>query len=210
MPLLIDLHFLPSLEYFCALQSFDEIIIEKHEHFVKQSFRNRAHLNTSQGIEMISVPLAERHGKIPMGEVRIDYRQRWQNHHWRTIESAYRKAPFFEHYETGLRTLIFSQPVFLYDLNLAILSFCLKSLGWAKTIRETEVYLDPIPLNVTDLRSVVTSKKSYVDRNLYQPAPYYQVFGSTFVENLAIVDLLFCMGPQANTILRQSQKKLNN
>ncbi|MFZ5999259.1 MAG: WbqC family protein [Bacteroidota bacterium] len=210
MTALIDLHFLPSLEYFCALQRFEEVCVEKHEHFVKQSYRNRAYINTAQGVEMLSVPLAERHGKIPMSEVRIDYGQRWENHHWRTIESAYRKAPFFEHYESELKSLIYSKKELLYDLNMAILSLCLKSLHWSKKITETSQYSQQIPLSVTDLRGAITPKKSYLERKFYRPAPYYQVFGSTFAENLTLIDLLFCTGPQSSTILRQSQTEPNN
>lgn len=210
MTALIELHHLPSLEYFSALQRFDEVIVEKHEHYVKQSYRNRVYINTAQGVEMLSVPLAERHGKIPVSQVRIDYRQRWENHHWRTIESAYRKAPFFEHYESQLKSLIYSKREFLFDLNMAILSLCLKSLRWSKKIVETDHYAVQTPLNVTDLRDVITTKKPYPERKFYHPAPYYQVFGSTFVENLSLIDLLFCMGPQSNTILRQSQTGPNN
>ncbi|MDZ7648492.1 MAG: WbqC family protein [Cytophagales bacterium] len=57
MNLLIDLHYLPSLEYCCALQQFDEIQFEKQEHYVKQSYRNRCFINTAQGPVMLVVPL---------------------------------------------------------------------------------------------------------------------------------------------------------
>ena len=126
---LIELHYLPSLEYFCALQDYSSIQLEKHEYFVKQSYRNRCYINTAQGIEMLTVPLTNKHGKVAIGHVKIDYRIKWQNNHWRTIESAYRKAPFFEYYSDDLKKIIYAGHIFLFDLNLALLSFCLKSIS---------------------------------------------------------------------------------
>lgn len=203
----IELHYLPSLEYFCALLPHSTVFVEKHEHFVKQSYRNRCYVNTSQGIQMLSVPVADRHGKIPVGEVKIDNRQRWQSIHWRTLESAYRNAPFFEHYEAPLQAILHQPYTFLFDLNTALLSFCLKALRWEKERVNTSRYEAEMPVGVSDLRGIITPKKTYADRNFYRPHPYYQVFGSTFAGNLSVVDLLFCMGPQANTVLQVSAAK---
>jgi hypothetical protein len=36
---------------------------------------------------------------------------------------------------------------------------------------------------------------------------YQQVFGSGFVENLSLIDLLFCEGPRAASILIASWKR---
>lgn len=210
MAVLIDLHFLPSLEYFCALAPHEKVFIEKHEHFVKQSFRNRCYLSTSQGTEMLTVPVANRHGKVPMNEVKIDYRQRWQVTHARAIETAYRKAPFFDHYQPDLFGILLRKRGFLFDLNRDLLSFCLTALGWQKEVYETEAFEKVTSLDVSDLRSVITAKKDYTTREFYQPAPYHQVFGSTFVPNLSILDLLFNEGPRAASLLRSSFKQANN
>ena len=101
--ILIDSHFLPSLEYFCALLSFDEIILEGWEHFPKQTYRNRSYINTANGVKILTVPLKERHGKILTKDVKVEVGKKWRNSHWRTIESAYRKAPFFERTRTERR-----------------------------------------------------------------------------------------------------------
>ncbi len=95
---LAESHFLPSLEYFCAILPFGQIILEGHEHFEKQTFRNRCYINTAQGKMMLTVPLKERHGKILTKDVQLESGNKWRNSHWRTIESAYRKAPYFDFY----------------------------------------------------------------------------------------------------------------
>lgn len=203
--LLIDLHYLPSLEYITLLQSYDTIILEKHEYYVKQSYRNRCYINTAHGVDMLVVPLTGKHGKVPVKDVQIDYATRWQNNHWRTIESAYRKAPYFEYYGDDMKQILYKPFQFLFDLNLELLSFCLKNIGHAPSISETMAY-EKIPGSlITDLRSAIDAKIPYSERPYYHPASYYQIFGNQFVPNLSLIDLLFCEGPRAGSLLKASQ-----
>lgn len=205
---LIETHYLPSLEYFCTILDFDQLIIEKHEHYVKQSFRNRCYINTANGVEMLVIPLAAKHGKIPVKDVRIDNSKRWQNNHWRALQSAYANTPFFEHYADDLGKIIHSNQRFVYDLNLVLLSFCLRSLKLNTSISETVSYEKYVDKEIYDLRSVMTPKQHYSGRPFYKPVPYTRVFGSAFAENLSFVDLLFCEGPSALAILKASKKKI--
>ena len=157
---LIELHYLPSLEYFCALLQFDTIILEKHEHFCKQTFRNRCYINAAQGKEMLSVPLTHKHGKVLISDIRIDQNSRWQLTQWRTITSAYANAPYFEHYADGLEKIIFSKTSFLYDLNHQLLSFCLQSLGIKIQLSESVTYERNLSIFISDLRSQINPKKT--------------------------------------------------
>lgn len=202
--ILIDLHFLPSLEYFVALQGAEEIRLEKHEHYVKQSYRSRCYINTAQGVAKLTVPLSNKHGKVPYNEVTIDYTTRWQNVMWRTLESAYRNSPYFEHYSDDLHKIIYSGTNLIFDLNRQILSFCLASLHWKPTITETVVYEKVVIDSFSDIRSQIDSRNTYIGRRFFRPTPYYQVFGNRFEENLSLVDLLFCTGPQAGHVLKTS------
>lgn len=205
--LLIEPHYLPSLEYMTVLQQFGEIKWEQHEHYVKQSFRNRCHINTAQGLEMLVVPLTGKHGKIPIKDVRIDYTIHWQNNHWRTIESAYRKAPYFEFYADDLRNIIYRKKDFLFDLNLELLSFCLKCIQHKPNISVSVTYEKSPDSTFYDLRSMIHAKKPYSDRSIYKSTPYQQVFGNQFAANLSMIDLLFCEGPQTGFLLLASRNK---
>ena len=203
---LIELHYLPSLEYFCALLSFEKIILEKHENFGKQSFRNRCYINTSQGKEILTVPVMDKHGKVLITDIKLDTSTRWQTTQWRTIVSAYANSPYFEHYCEELEKIIFSKTAFLYDLNIKLLSFCLQSLGTTISLSESVTY-DKIPeLSVSDLRSHIIAKTHYSTRPFYRPIPYLQVFGNTFAENLSVIDLLFSEGPHSLRHLKASGK----
>jgi hypothetical protein len=201
---LIDLHFLPSLEYFCAIFPYHETILESNEHFVKQTYRNRCYVNAAQGKLMLTVPLMERHDKIFTKEVQVEPGSKWRNSHWRTIESAYRKAPYFEFYSAELKQILFQGHELLFDLNRDLMSFCLKCIHVKKNFSATLTYETAVAENILDLRSVISCKKPFAERNYYQAHKYYQVFGSEFVSNLSIIDLLFCEGPLANEIIRAS------
>ena len=205
--LLIELHFLPSIEYFCALQSYDNIIIEKHEHFPKQTYRNRCYILTANGTERLTIPLVADHKKVMITDVKIDYTLKWQTNLWRTLESAYARSPFFEHYSDDIRKELFSTPTFLYDLNTRLLSMCLQWLKSSKVVSESVSYEKTMPPGTLDFRSLISAKKDFQHREIYQPSPYQQVFGSNFAPNLSLIDLVFCEGPAAAAIIKASQKR---
>ena len=204
MTALIDAHYIPSIAYFSAIQPANEILLEKYEHFEKQSYRNRCSILTASGKIHLIAPVTSKHGKALITDVRLDYSQKWLNNHWRTIQSAYGNAPFFEYYAEELHDLLFKKVIFLYELNYLLLSMCLKWLKWTMPIKETEYYLQSSSDSVLDLRSAINPKKLEQCHQFYYPIMYNQVFGNTFVENLSLIDLVFCEGPGASKIVRAS------
>lgn len=210
MPLncLIELHYLPCIAYFSCLSTAEKLTIEKFEHFEKQSYRNRCHINTSQGLERLTIPLTAKRGKAVITEVRIDYSQKWLNNHLRSIESAYRNAPYFDHYFGDYLQCISKRPEFLYDLNFELLTICLKWLGMEISIAESVSYETHVPADTTDVRNCIHPKKPGIDTN-FIPARYHQVFGKDFVVNPSIIDVVMCEGPNARQIVRASKVTLN-
>jgi hypothetical protein len=201
---LIEAHYLPSIAYFAAIFGTESILLERHEYFVKQTYRNRCRINTANGELALIVPLTSKHGKVAVTDVRLDFSQKWLNNHWRTVQAAYGNAPFFEYYSDDLHQMLFKKVSFLYDLNYSLLSMCLNWLKWNMPIRETEHYTDSVSDPFLDLRSAINPKKSDQCREFYYPVMYNQVFGSTFVENLSLIDLVFCVGPGAGEVIRAS------
>jgi hypothetical protein len=206
LKVLFEAHYLPSVAYFAALVHTQAtgIVLERHEHYVKQTYRNRCHVNTSQGIASLTVPLTSKHNKTLVTDLRIDYSQKWLNNHWRTIVSAYKNAPFFEYYSDELEKVLFEKYEFLYDLNIELLSMCLKWLRWGIPITETLSYEKAAGPDIIDYRSVINLKKPENLIGFYRSAPYTQVFGNTFAENLSLIDLIFCEGPSASSCVQAS------
>jgi len=201
---LIDLHYLPCLEFFTCVLNFDEIILESNEHFAKQSYRNRCYIQGANKTEMLSIPVIDGNKKILMKDIKIDYSQRWETIHWRTINAAYGKSPFFEFFADYFQAIYEKKSIFLWDINLSFLTLCLKLMKQNKTISQTEVYEKEVKNNVFDARTLINAKKGFETNNIYQPISYQQNFGNEFEPNLSIIDLLFCRGNQSLEILKKS------
>lgn len=204
---LIELHYLPSIAYFSALHEFHHIVVEKYEHYEKQSFRNRCYIKGPHQVETLIIPVTHRHGKAGITEVKPDYDQKWLANHWRTIESGYGKAPFFEYYAPDLREILFKNADNLFDFNLRVMTLCLKWLKWKVTVSETSAFEKIPPTGINDLRGLLNPKKEDSCNRFYKTVEYQQVFGRKFVPNLSLIDLIFCKGPGAWEIVQASAAK---
>lgn len=202
MDILIELQYLPNTLYFSLLAQADKIILERNENFVKQTYRNRAHILTPNGVDSLSIPLLGSQKKIRIDKIKIDHNQKWANRHWRAIKSAYGKAPFFEYYADFIQTEIYLNHKTLYELNLKLLTLCLKFLEIDVTILFTKEFQKTSLTPIIDLRSCVHPKKVFTSSLDFVYIPYQQVFGNSFVQGLSILDLLFSEGPNSGSIIR--------
>jgi hypothetical protein len=201
----VDLHYLPSLEFFAAIANAEEILIFPKDTYQRQSYLNRTRIRLANKVETLSVPIQGRRPRLPMDQVRIDYSQKWEYIHLRGIQSAYGKAPFFEFYHPYFEVVFSAQEESLWKLNFSLLTICLKLLRWS--VRLTEFQNKELDDDILDIRGTIVPGMPYSDRNFYSPIPYTQLFGLDFEPNLSILDLLFCKGPEADRILRNSIKK---
>lgn len=206
--IVVDLFYLPPIEFFVALQDFDKVLIEKHDNYQKQTYRNRAAVRLTNKVEFLSIPVAGGNKKTRYNEVKMDDRQKWKNVHLRGIKSAYGKAPFFEFIFPDLERIYLAGHENLYAFNYELLTLCLKFLKATVKMEETVDY-QPYS-GKTDLRGVIKAKESYEFRNIYEPFPYTQLFGLDFVPNLSIMDLLFCEGQNSIKVIERSKKRIMN
>jgi hypothetical protein len=183
---------------------YDEVALEAHEHFLKQTYRNRCHILTANGVDTLIVPVIHSSVKMPIREVKIDYSQAWVKRHWGAIATAYGKAPYFEYFADDFDRIYQKKPSFLFDLNWEFLTICLRLLRLKPTIRLTETYQAELEVGQFDALSIVHPKKAFRNNNLYNPVVYQQNFGNEFVPDLSIIDLLMCKGAEATHILKQS------
>lgn len=207
MTALLSLHYLPCIEYFTCILKHEKIYLEVNENYIKQSYRNRCYIKTSQKTEALIIPVRKGNSHVHIKEVEVDYEQRWFASHWRTIQSAYGKSPFFEHYCDLFQTIFKKRFQKLFDLNFELLTLCLNLLQIESTLSFTTTYEKSVVPAVNDFRNTIHPKVSYKSNGLLEPCIYNQVFGRNFAENLSIIDLLFCEGPNARHILLQSTNK---
>lgn len=210
MKILIESQYLPSVAYFTLIAQSDEVFIEANENFEKQSYRNRCEIIGPNKIQKLSIPVHHGGRKIPIKELTIDYKQKWSNNHWRAIQSAYGKAPFFDFYGDYFEQEIKADYPTLFKLNSSLLTLCLKLLKLKPSLNELPEYSKIPPTGIIDFRSQIHPKKSLDSLAWFQPKAYHQIFGKDFVPNMSILDLLFCMGPDAEQILYRSSAIIKN
>lgn len=203
--IIIDCQYFAPVNAINALFQFSNIKIEQYESWQKMSFRNRMVVAGSNGPVHLSVPLEKgRDQRMLVKEVRISQTESWQKQHLRTIESAYRRSPFFEFYQNGVQDLLQKKHQFLLDLNLEIFEWLKKVLGNQSTLSLTEQFLKEYPPQIADLRNYFLPKNY---RKMTMPFTYGQVFEERlgFLPNLSILDLLFCCGPNAKVLLKDNK-----
>lgn len=202
--------YLPPVEYFFAIAHSRHVLIEQHEAYQKQSWRNRCRILSAAGPENLSIPVVkEERLSRPVRDIRIDYSEPWLQRHVRAFAAAYNHSAFYDYYADDLLPILESRPVFLFDLNLALLEKMLALLGLDVPISLTGSYVGDYggSGNVLDGRERIQPKykgKSLLAEYNCEQA-YYQVFvnqQSAFIPNLSILDLLSAEGPAACDFLR--------
>jgi hypothetical protein len=190
----LPMFYLPPVEYFTLLNSYKPgILIESEEHFPKQTYRNRAHVFTPDGVLALTVPVikgSKTHTKIK--DVKISYDFDWQRLHWLSLQACYRRSAYFEYYEDELTPFYEKKFDFLFDYNQQLLQFLLKAIKLKVDLQYTDSYEVDYP-QLNDYRNSINPKKE----SHFEQKPYFQVFEERkgFQKNLSIVDLLFNQGP---------------
>lgn len=198
-----ELPFLPCVEYLVRWQAFDRVIFDVHEHYVKQSYRNRCYILGANGKLSLTVPVQHSAPKMPFHEVLIDCSMNWQRPMWKSILSAYGKSPFFEFYVNEFEEVLKTPVEKLMQLNHNLLTLCLKCMRMENKFSLSEKYLEAKHFDYTDLRSKINPKRVFGENQLFVPMPYTQNFGSEFVPNLSVLDLIFCQGPDSCRYVKQ-------
>lgn len=192
--ILISTAYFPPAEYFSLIKNADSVLIELEENYVRQTYRNRCKILSSDGILSLTVPVMKgTQAKVPIKDIVIDYSKRWQQVHIRAITSAYGRSPFFQFYFGPIEKILLGNQKFLVDLNEELLNKCLEMLKIKKSILRTYCF-KPVAGSDQDFRYRISPKVI----SGYHCTPYIQVFGQEgFVAGLSVLDLIFNNGPDA-------------
>ncbi|KAA2239663.1 WbqC family protein [Chitinophaga agrisoli] len=204
--LIIESQYFPVISYYTTLIKHHILQIERYEHYQKLSYRNRCYIAGPNGPILLSVPLAKgKNQRTVMKDVRISNEEKWQDLHWKTLVSAYRRSPWFEYYEDDLQGLYEKPFEFLLDWNMACFEWANRILGYDGEITFTDKYekkYDPAT-GITDSRDFL---KPAAREAQWQGPEYTQVFQERtgFIPNLSILDLIFCEGKHSLAMLQQN------
>ena len=208
--ILLSTAYLPPVQYISKFLIHPEVWIEGQEHFIKQTYRNRATILAANGPESLIVPVEKgRSPKQKISDLRISYDTNWQHIHWQAIVSAYNSTPFFEILEDDFRPFFEKKFEFLFDFNEQILQTIFDILEIAPKIHVTPDF-ETVSSPFLNFRGAIHPKpqKALEDSN-FEPVVYTQVFDDKFgfTPNLSIIDLLFNCGSASYELLLKSAKE---
>ena len=201
---LLSTSYLPPILYVAACVKSGEIVIEKHEHFIKQTHRNRTLIYGANGVLPLIIPVQHTNlSIIPIHEVKIANDSDWQKIHWRSMVSAYRNSAFFDYYEDDFGALYHRYSHTLFEFNLGLLNILFRLLKADVIVSFTSSYQKDVPA-WNDLRSEFHFDQQALQQPKTPEISYRQVFSSKygFIHNLSVADLLFNEGPKSMDFLR--------
>lgn len=222
--------YLPWMGYFDLIDAVDLFIVLDTVQFEKRSWQQRNRIRMPGGLQWLTVPVKSRgHFEQLVREVEICDPQFAENH-IRTIELAYRRAPYFRQYFPRLAEVLHDKSKgALIELNLDLIRCFLEALDIRTPLitasslnqsgKRTELlanlcaaagashYVSPIGSAIY----LLGEKDILLDRGVeilfhhYEHPVYRQVF-SPFEPYASVVDLLFNEGDRALEILRSGRR----
>jgi hypothetical protein len=226
MPGVVAVHqpeFLPWLGFCDKAAAADTLVLLDTVQFRKRYFQNRNRIRTADGCGWLTIPV--RHPqRVPIAALRIDRDSPFLKKNPRTLERAYRCAPYFDRYFPPLRDILAATWDTLIDLNEALIRFIFDALEIGTALVRASkcsafdgdgpsgLLLDLCVQAGASVYLSGVSGREYLDLRLFERAgldvrfqefhhPVYQQLHDPFMPCMSAVDLLFNHGPASSAIL---------
>lgn len=221
--------YLPWLGLFHKIALSERFCVFDIAQYQTKDFNNRNKIKTSSGTIWLSVPVESKgHLEKKLKDIKI-VNDGWNRKHFKSIDLAYRKAPFYADYIGELEALLVGKTYFyLADLNFATLEFGLKALGINVPIvtassfdfhgSKSDLVLDMCrKLGASDyifgaqgkdyanIDSFLSSKVNPYFQEYVHPV-YPQLHGE-FQPYMSVIDLLFNVGQKSFDVLMSGNAK---
>ena len=159
MKALLSSTYFGPIQWYQKLNRYDECLTERHESFIKQTYRNRMLIPTTNGPLSLTIP-TNHNTSLAMKDIRISDHANWRHVHWNALLSAYGESPFFEYYQDDIRPFYEKKYEFLFDFNMEITEKMIELLDIRPKISITNEYIQNEELKVKSIESEELKVKS--------------------------------------------------
>ena len=225
--------FLPWVGYFDLLDQADEFVFLDNVQFEKQSWQQRNRILGPSGLEWATVPVLTK-GRFGQKICDVEIKTAdFPAKQMRTIAHHYVKAPYFEAYWEGLRTILQTVEMSpsLAQLNMNLVRWLCKCFQLDASFRlASEMqpeggrserlvsminalgatqYISPLgaAAYLQQDQHVFSEAGINITFQNYEPRPYRQLHPG-FVVGASALDMLFNEGPAAGGIIRSGRRRL--
>lgn len=195
--------YFPTIEQMAAVAQAEKVVFEVEDNYQKQTYRNRTYIAHSNGKLLLNIPVkhSKNGNRQKTKDILVENDFPWQDHHWKSLQSAYRTSPFFEFYEDDLEPIFTEKVERLMEFNLNIFNILCEIIGIDIEVSHTTEF-EKKP-EIDDLRILVNAKR----KSTFKCEKYTQVHEAnhSFLPNLSVLDLLFNEGPNTLTYLENAE-----
>jgi hypothetical protein len=221
--------YIPWRGYFHQIIKSDIFVFYDDVQYDKRGWRNRNRIKTPRGTQWLTIPVHS-HGAqidhIPINHIRISWDRPWNEEHWRTIEYAYRKAPYFSKYAPSIHEFFTIHVELLADFTIetTIRLARLLDITHTRFIRSSSLEVEGRKtdrliniLKVLDADHYISgpSARDYIEPQKFEKAgidlefmeynyPEYPQLYPPYDPQVSILDLLFNTGPEAVQYIHRS------
>ncbi len=186
----------PPISY-CVLLQQNKTQIDGWGYYHKQSIRNHFTILSANGRLDLTIPVKSVKGQLtPLRDICVEDGT-WYRPLLTALQSAYGKSPFYFYFKDEIETIFKEMPgQHLFSIQIEILQWLKKYLD-LPALEETDSWEIQSP--EYDLRKL---KKKWEINSPIQS--YHQVFMDRFEfeSDLSVLDLLFNLGPQAMSYIK--------
>lgn len=206
-------YFFPYIGYFQLIQCVDKFVVYDDVNYIKKGWINRNRILVNGSPTLITIPVKNASQNRLINETELASDRSWIPKFLKTLEQAYKKAPFFPVVFPGIEAILLAEYANIAELNKATIRFVCSYLNLQTTLvpnsgayankhlkaqhrildiclqESASTYINPI--GGMEIYDHVLFNQHLISLYFLKPTPTpYSQFGNDFQANLSMLDAL--------------------
>ena len=217
-------NYIPYLGLFDKIAQCNTFIILDTADYTKNGFMNRNKIRTNNGWCWLTIPIERDFYRRPCHEVFLPQDESWKEKHWKTIQTFYEKAPYFDKHRKFFENMFTADFWDFTNFNYLIINYMLEAfnidvdiifasqLDLKRSLKGTDHLLDILRKVGADVYLSGSSGNAYLETEKFTDIklemhnffhPTYKQMHEPFIPHLSAIDYLFnCEKPLHRKLLR--------